>query len=249
MVGMTEVIVQKKSGAGSGQGDIHGECQRREDSEETEEPDEAEEKTSLHRSLGFFGFLDFFPANEQFCRPLYCYHYIMSRHVILVDEQNNQIGTMEIVAAHSGEGKLHRAFSVYVFSKDKSSLLIQQRSGKKMLFPLIWANTCCSHPFENEDMIAAGQRRLKEELGFSVALTAGPSFVYRAKDPDGKGSEYEHVTTLIGAAEKGIAVHPNADEVEAWKWIDIPTLLNDFEKYPNFFALWLKIGLQKILGK
>ncbi|MDD5055895.1 MAG: isopentenyl-diphosphate Delta-isomerase [Candidatus Peribacteraceae bacterium] len=173
----------------------------------------------------------------------------MSRHVILVDEQNHATGTMEIVAAHSGEGTLHRAFSVYVFSPDKSSLIIQQRSNKKMLFPLIWANTCCSHPLEKEEMIASGQRRLKEELGFSVPLKAGPSFVYRAKDPDGKGSEYEHVTTLIGTAPKGIVVRPDPDEAAAWKWIDIPTLLNDLEKYPDFFALWLKIGLEKILDR
>ena len=172
----------------------------------------------------------------------------MSRHVILVDEQNNQTGTMEIVTAHSGEGKLHRAFSVYVFSPDKSSLIIQQRSSKKMLFPLIWANTCCSHPQENEEMIAAGQRRLQEELGFSVPLTAGPSFVYHAEDPEGKGSEFEHVTTLIGTAPKGIVVRPDPGEVAAWKWIDVPTLRRDFEKYPDFFALWLKIGLSKILN-
>ncbi len=172
----------------------------------------------------------------------------MSRHVILVDEQNHQTGTMEIVAAHTGEGKLHRAFSVYVFSPDKSSLIIQQRSTKKMLFPEIWANTCCSHPYEQEEMIAAGQRRLKEELGFSVPLTPGPSFVYQAKDPDGKGSEYEHVTTLIGTAEKGVVVRPDPDEVKAWKWIDVQSLLRDFEKYPDFFALWLKIGLLKILN-
>src|SRR4051812_39991646 len=93
-----------------------------------------------------------------------------TRTVTLVDEQGSPIGVSEIVDAHTGHGKLHKAFSVYVFRNDGKEILIQQRSDKKMLWPMIWANTCCSHPFENESSSDAGERRLREELGFTTTL-------------------------------------------------------------------------------
>src|SRR5438552_1937177 len=104
----------------------------------------------------------------------------MPRTVTLVDEQNHAIGTADLIAAHTGQGQLHRAFSVYVFRNDRSEILTQKRSVEKMLWPLIWANTCCSHPFENETPVEAGTRRLKEEMGFSVHLKERATFVYRA---------------------------------------------------------------------
>jgi isopentenyl-diphosphate delta-isomerase len=46
--------------------------------------------------------------------------------VILVDEQDREIGVMEKLQAHQ-EGKLHRAFSVFIFN-DANELLLQQRA-------------------------------------------------------------------------------------------------------------------------
>src|SRR4029077_7014586 len=90
-----------------------------------------------------------------------------ARHVVLCDAAGRPHGTAEIVAAHSGEGQLHLAFSVFVFTPDRRSLLIQQRSREKRLWPLAWANTCCSHPRPGETAVEAGQRRLGEEMGFT----------------------------------------------------------------------------------
>jgi len=49
--------------------------------------------------------------------------------VVLVDEENNQIGTMEKLEVHQ-KGLLHRAFSIFLFN-EKSELLIQQRDTGK----------------------------------------------------------------------------------------------------------------------
>ena len=117
------------------------------------------------------------------------------RTVILVDQENREIGREEIVAAHTGEGQLHRAFSVYVFRDFGKEILIQKRSAKKMLWPGIWANSCCSHPMEGETPEAAGKRRLQEELGFTCDLKPVYSFVYRAQDGE-RGVEHEYVTIL-----------------------------------------------------
>src|SRR5262249_4335521 len=145
-----------------------------------------------------------------------------SRHVILCDARGRPQGAADIVAAHSGTGQLHLAFSVFVFRPDGRALLIQQRSQEKRLWPLAWANTCCSHPRERETAVEAGQRRLGEEMGFTCPLTQGPEFVYYALDPHGNGVEYEYDVTLIGTFDADPT--PDPAEVAAWKWVDLDEL-------------------------
>jgi isopentenyl-diphosphate delta-isomerase len=61
----------------------------------------------------------------------------MRRTVTLVDESGTPLGEADLLDAHTGTGKLHRAFSVYVFREEKKQILIQQRSKKKMLWPMV----------------------------------------------------------------------------------------------------------------
>jgi isopentenyl-diphosphate delta-isomerase len=166
--------------------------------------------------------------------------------VILVDEENHPIGSEELVAAHSGEGKLHRAFSVYVFRNFGKELLIQKRSEKKMLWPGIWANSCCSHPVEKETAEQAGMRRLQEELGFTCPLKSVCSFVYRAEDPGKRGVEHEHVTVLLGLVDDTVKVVPNADEVADVEWLPLPVLKKDMRLDPEKYAPWFHLGMNAI---
>jgi isopentenyl-diphosphate delta-isomerase len=167
-------------------------------------------------------------------------------NVILCDAAGNELGIADLLQAHTGEGRLHRAFSVYVFSPDRRELLIQQRSAKKMLWPLIWANTCCSHPRPGETPLAAATRRTQEELGFCCPLTVGPSFVYRAVDPAGRGVEHEHLTILVGEARP--EVRPNPDEVVEWKWVDVDKLRRGMAANPEAYAPWFRLGLERLVS-
>ena len=172
---------------------------------------------------------------------------MMDRTVTLVDATGKTVGTAGLLEAHTGEGLLHRAFSVYVFDTERKHLLIQRRSTMKMLWPLIWANTCCSHPFENESSVVAGQRRLSEELGFTCELREGPSFTYMAIDPGGRGVEYEYVTILVGLMERETDVHPAPKEVDEWKWVDLKELQSLMCEHPDSYAPWFHLGLKKLL--
>jgi len=71
-------------------------------------------------------------------------------HVVLVNEQDEFIGTMEKMEAHE-KGLLHRAFSVFIFN-DQGEMLIQRRALKKYHSGGLWTNACCSHPFPDEDV-------------------------------------------------------------------------------------------------
>ncbi|MFZ0389867.1 MAG: isopentenyl-diphosphate delta-isomerase, partial [Calditrichia bacterium] len=57
--------------------------------------------------------------------------------LILVNEQDEVLGYKDKLDCHLGEGVLHRAFSIFIFN-EKGEVLMQQRSGEKMLWPQYW---------------------------------------------------------------------------------------------------------------
>ncbi len=86
--------------------------------------------------------------------------------LILVDERNRKTGEGEKLAVHR-EGKLHRAFSIFLFD-GSGRVLLQRRSIAKYHSGGLWANTCCGHPRAGEQTLPAAHRRLGEELGASA---------------------------------------------------------------------------------
>jgi isopentenyl-diphosphate delta-isomerase len=169
------------------------------------------------------------------------------REVILTDTQGNPTGLAEILDAHTGEGKLHKAFSVYIFRNNGEEILVQQRSSKKMLFPLIWANTCCSHPFPGEEPLKAGKRRLQEECGMTCDLKEVGTLVYRAKDPNGNGVEHEHVTLLTGTVDEEVCISPNPEEIEEIQWMKVADIIEEMNETPEKYAPWFHLGLKQLL--
>lgn len=160
--------------------------------------------------------------------------------VILVNEKDEQIGLMEKIEAHE-KALLHRAFSVFVFN-DRNELMIQQRALTKYHSPGLWTNTCCSHQREGESNIAAGKRRLMEEMGFSTELKDTISFIYKAPFDNGLTEhEFDHI--LVGKYEE--APQPNPDEVASWKWVDLEELKKDMSVNPDIYTEWFKIIFDK----
>ena len=88
---------------------------------------------------------------------------MIEERVILVNELDEPIGTMEKMEAHE-KAVLHRAFSVFILNKN-NEIMLQQRAHHKYHSPLLWTNTCCSHQRDGESNIQAGKRRLQEEMG------------------------------------------------------------------------------------
>ncbi|WP_298904896.1 isopentenyl-diphosphate Delta-isomerase [uncultured Psychroserpens sp.] len=161
-------------------------------------------------------------------------------HVILVNENDEQIGTMAKMEAHE-KAILHRAFSVFIFN-DNNELMLQQRAKHKYHSPLLWTNTCCSHQRVGETNIEAGKRRLQEEMGFSVDLKETISFIYKAPFDNGLTEhEFDHV--MIGHYNKEPLI--NSDEVEAWKWMPIEAVKVDIELHPELYTAWFKIIFDK----
>lgn len=160
--------------------------------------------------------------------------------VILVNEKDEQIGLMEKIEAHE-KALLHRAFSVFVFNY-KNELMIQQRAFSKYHSPGLWTNTCCSHQREGESNIAAGKRRLQEEMGFTTDLKDTISFIYKAPFDNGLTEhEYDHI--LVGYFEGEPELNP--EEVASWKWVSLDDLQKDMKINPHIYTEWFKIIFDK----
>jgi len=161
--------------------------------------------------------------------------------VVLVDENDNEVGTMDKLTVHH-QGVLHRALSVFVFDPD-GKLIIQRRALHKYHSPGKWANTCCSHPRVDENVEKAAHRRLMEEMGFDTRLKKVFSFVYKADVGDGLiEHELDHV--LIGTFDGQPKVNP--DEVDTWKAIDMNDLKQDVRANPEDYAEWFKIIFERV---
>ncbi|MEP0266187.1 isopentenyl-diphosphate Delta-isomerase [Dokdonia sp.] len=160
--------------------------------------------------------------------------------VILVDEQDNQIGLMPKMEAHE-KAILHRAFSVFIFN-DKNELMLQQRALHKYHSPGLWTNTCCSHQREGENNITAGTRRLQEEMGFVVPLKETTSFIYKAPFDNGL-TEHELDHILVGSYEGQPLI--NEDEVAAWKWMPLEAVKDDIQEHPEEYTAWFKIIFER----
>lgn len=164
-----------------------------------------------------------------------------SNHVILVDENDNEIGTEEKISAHK-KGLLHRAFSIFIFDS-KGRMLIQKRKKDKYHSGGLWTNACCSHPRPGEDINEAVHRRLKEEMGFDTQLKEIFSFIYKATFDNGL-TEYEYDHVFIGFYDGD--VHPNPEEAEDYKWIEVEELTKDVAQHPEKYTVWFKIALPKV---
>ena len=88
--------------------------------------------------------------------------------VIIVDENDKDIEVLEKMEAHFS-GKLHRAFSIFVFNPD-GELLIHKRADDKYHSGGLWTNTCCGHQRPDESLDVSVHRRLEEEMGFDCNI-------------------------------------------------------------------------------
>lgn len=168
-----------------------------------------------------------------------------SDSVILVDYLDRKIGEMDKLDAHRGEGKRHRAISVFLFNS-KGELLIQQRSDKKIVGALQWANTCCGNVRPNETRRACSIRRLKEELGIErVAIKPLFRFEYKAKC-NNEFSEWEIDEVYVGEFEG--SCHINVEEVSKVCWKRPNEILKELDniserkKYAPWFITIMSLG-------
>jgi isopentenyl-diphosphate delta-isomerase len=166
------------------------------------------------------------------------------QQVILVDETDHPLGIEDKLKAHQNGGRLHRAFSVFVFNS-AGQMLLQRRSRRKYHFGGLWTNACCSHPHPGEPLEQGARTRLSNEFGFDIPLSEAFSFTYRATDVASGLTEHEFDHVLIGRFDG--QPRPNPDEIDEWKWLAPDDMRQDMQRHPQDYTPWFKICLEQVL--
>jgi isopentenyl-diphosphate delta-isomerase len=193
--------------------------------------------------------------------------------LIVVDENdvvvNNVIASKKNAHEFSPSqprGIAHRAFSFFLFNKDKE-MLLTRRADSKITFPGVWTNTACSHPLHgmtpNEvDEVPAAYpefpgikhaaiRKLKHELGIDPKyiphgdIQFVSRFHYWAADTKTYGKdtpwgEHEVDYVLFLKSEEAVVVVPNPDEVADYKYVSSSQLKDMFDDPSLTWSPWFR---------
>ena len=161
--------------------------------------------------------------------------------VILVNEQDEQIGTMEKMEAHR-KALLHRAFSVFIFNS-KGEMLLQQRALNKYHSGGLWTNACCGHPLPGEITVNGAGRRLNEEMGFTAELHKLFDFTYRHTFDNGL-TEYEFDHVFAGTWDA--AIMPNREEVNDYCYKSLDDIGSSLATHPQKYTVWFRMVFPQV---
>ena len=153
--------------------------------------------------------------------------------VLLVDPLDHPLGTCSKQQAHV-EGRLHRAFSIFL-TDGEGNLLLQRRAVTKYHSGGLWTNACCSHPVG--DVLADARVRLKEELGVEAEIREIGHFVYRHVFENGM-TEYEYDHVLLGQISRDTPLSPAPEEADAVEWMCVEELARQLTEVPEKFTPW-----------
>jgi isopentenyl-diphosphate delta-isomerase len=120
--------------------------------------------------------------------------------------------------------------------------MLQQRAFHKYHSPGLWTNTCCSHQRDGETNIAAGKRRLQEEMGFVTDLLEVTSFIYKAPFNNGL-TEHELDHIMIGQFNDTPDINPK--EVADWRWMPVDAVRENIQNQPENYTVWFIIIFEK----
>jgi len=155
--------------------------------------------------------------------------------VVLVNEQDQPVGTMEKMAAHQ-QGLLHRAFSLLIYN-NRGDMLLQKRASTKYHSGGLWSNACCSHPRPGETVKDAVERKLLQEMGMKAEIHFSHTFIYHVNFGGLIEHELDHVFTATTDTKPVL----NPMEVEDWKYISMVELQRDLIDHPERYSFWFHL--------
>lgn len=166
--------------------------------------------------------------------------------IVYVDKSGHPTGRFAAkLDAHNAQTKLHLAFSCYVFN-NQGKLLVTQRALGKKVWPGVWSNSVCGHPFPNEPIEQAVARRLDYELGMSAYNVQIILDKYIYKTPPYRGV-IEHEFCPIYVARAKTLPQPNRDEVEDYQWLAWEDYVSKAESdTSDKYSWWCKDQLKHI---
>jgi isopentenyldiphosphate isomerase len=148
----------------------------------------------------------------------------MDEFIDIVDEQGKPTGKKALKSEAHKNGWYHNTIHVWFYTK-KGEILLQQRSHKKAIYPLLWDVSVAGHIDAGESMESAAIRETSEEIGLEIQandLTKIAVYCHEASYFNGeiKDNEFHHIyISELKVPLKDLVPQPS--EVEALKLVSI----------------------------
>ena len=171
---------------------------------------------------------------------------INDEQIVLVDEDNNQVGVAPKLASHHQNTPLHRAFSCYIFDQS-GRFLMTQRALSKKVFPGVWTNSLCGHPGPGESFEKAIARRASDELG--TTLTDIRPILSKFRYKADMGGIVENEFCPVFQASLSSTLEPNPSEVENIAWLTWEDYIGRVKDNPSSLSPWSVLQVNEILAQ
>lgn len=158
----------------------------------------------------------------------------------IVNKNGKSTGTTALKSEAHAKGLYHNTIHLWLYTT-KGEILLQQRSHKKIIFPLLWDVSAAGHIDAGESFVEAALRETEEELGLKLEsknLTKIGTFLHETSYADGKIQDNEFHQVFI--AELNVPLKElilQESEVEAVKLVsfdEFETLLKNSESNNHF---------------
>ena len=162
----------------------------------------------------------------------------MDEYIDIVTNKGEPTGKTALKSEAHKNGWYHNTIHLWLYTK-QGEILLQQRSHKKSIHPLLWDVSTAGHIDAGESFIDAALRETKEEVGLSLKpenLQKIGTFLHETNYGDIQDNEFHQV--YIAELNVGInQLQPQEDEVEALKLVsfnEFETLLEQSETNNHF---------------
>lgn len=140
----------------------------------------------------------------------------------IVTKQGKPTGTTALKSEAHSKGLYHNTIHLWLFTS-KGHILLQQRSHKKAIYPLLWDVSVAGHIDAGETFIEAVLRETKEEIGLQLEsknLEHIGTFLHKTSYNNGNIQDNEFHQIFIAKLNIDLNhLTPQADEVEALKLV------------------------------
>ncbi len=166
----------------------------------------------------------------------------MDEYIDIVDQNGKPTGKRALKSEVHKNGWYHNTIHLWLYTSG-GEILLQQRSHKKKIFPLLWDVSVAGHIDAGETFENALIRETEEEIGLQVKSNQLKKIgvqLHKSEYNNGEIKDYEYHHVYISELKIPFEnLVPQKDEVEALKLVtfqEFQNLLNHSESNSHFVA-------------
>lgn len=147
---------------------------------------------------------------------------MIDEYIDIVDREGKPTGKIALKSEAHKKGWYHNTVHLWLYTEN-GDILLQQRSHKKLIYPLLWNVSVAGHIDAGETFTEAVLRETKEEIGLDLLpenLKKIGVFLHESEYANSSIKDYEFHNVYIAMLNVPVKeLQPQEDEVEALKLV------------------------------